>query len=88
MDSLITGHRIERRLACNWKVFWENYNECLHCPGLHPELCDMVPVYSRGIMAASEAPDFDAAAPATGPLKPGARSWTMSGAPCGLNFPT
>ena len=40
MDRLVTGHRIEPRyLACNWKVFWENYNECLHCPGIHPELC-------------------------------------------------
>jgi Rieske 2Fe-2S family protein len=22
----------------NWKVIAENYNECLHCPGVHPEL--------------------------------------------------
>ena len=44
------GHRppLETVLACNWKIFWENYNECLHCPGIHPELCDMVPVYRQG----------------------------------------
>ena len=51
MDSLITGHRMTSDLACNWKVFWENYNECLHCPGIHPELCDMVPIYGKGMMA-------------------------------------
>ncbi len=36
--DLSTGFRHSRDLACNWKVFWENYNECLHCPGIHPEL--------------------------------------------------
>ena len=55
MESLVTGHRWEVEIACNWKVFWENYSECLHCPGIHPELCAMVPVYGRGIMAANEA---------------------------------
>lgn len=30
----------ERRydVAANWKGIAENYNECLHCPGVHPEL--------------------------------------------------
>ena len=86
MDGLVTGHRHERLLACNWKVFWENYNECLHCPGIHPELCDMVPVYSKGIMSASEAIDWDGEKP-RGNLRAGAQSWTMSGAPCGPVFP-
>ena len=87
MQTLITGHRHERILACNWKVFWENYNECLHCPGIHPELCDMVPIYSRGIMSASEAPDWTPDTPRRPNLKPGAESWTMTGAPCGPTFP-
>jgi glycine betaine catabolism A len=33
--------RADRRLydvAANWKGIIENYNECLHCPGVHPEL--------------------------------------------------
>ncbi|MEJ7892795.1 MAG: aromatic ring-hydroxylating dioxygenase subunit alpha [Solirubrobacteraceae bacterium] len=25
-------------VAANWKVIAQNYNECLHCPGVHPEL--------------------------------------------------
>lgn len=80
--ALQTGHRITRDLACNWKVFWENYNECLHCPGIHPELCDMVPVYRHGVMSAAETTGFDGPA-----LKAGAQSWTMTGQPCGPVFP-
>ena len=83
MDSLVTGHRHERLLNCNWKVFWENYSECLHCPGIHPELCDMVPVYAKGIMALEEVPEPSE----TGTrLKAGAQTWTPSGAPCGPVF--
>lgn len=87
MADLVTGHTWVKELQCNWKVFWENYNECLHCPGIHPELSDMVPIYSKGYMAPNEAPDWrpdDAHAPA---LKSGAKSWTMNGAPCGPEFP-
>lgn len=88
MDSLVTGHRWETEIACNWKAFWENYSECLHCPGIHPELCDMVPIYSAGIMGPTEAPDWtpDTALPA-GNLKPGAQTWTPDGAVCGPVFP-
>jgi glycine betaine catabolism A len=86
LQSLVTGHRHTRTLNCNWKVFWENYNECLHCPGIHPELCDMVPIYSQGIMSPAEAPDW-VQGKSDGNLKPGAESWTMSGAPCGPVFP-
>ena len=25
-------------VGANWKAIAENYNECLHCPGVHPEL--------------------------------------------------
>ena len=66
MAGLVTGHRLETQLACNWKLFWENYNECLHCPGIHPELSDLVPVYRQGIMSPSEAADWtpDTARPA------------------------
>jgi Rieske 2Fe-2S family protein len=87
LDSLVTGHRLDSVLACNWKVFWENYNECLHCPGIHPELSDMVPIYRKGIMSAQEAPDWVPGAD-TGPvLKDGAQTWTMNGQPCGPEFP-
>jgi glycine betaine catabolism A len=87
MDSLVTGHRWESEIRCNWKAFWENYSECLHCPGIHPELCDLVPIYRTGVMAATEAlgwvPD---AAPAPSSLRSGAESWTMDGKACGPHF--
>ena len=86
MDELIVGHVFEKRLNCNWKVFWENYNECLHCPGVHPTLTQRVPVYRRGIMSSSEARDWDPSAPNEAALEAGAETWTVSGKPCGPVF--
>lgn len=88
MDSLVTGHRMTVDLACNWKVYWENYNECLHCPGVHPELCDLVPVYRQGIMAPNEDPTWTPGAKIKPALKAGAVSWTATGTACGPEFPT
>jgi len=34
-------------VAANWKVMLENYNECYHCAGVHPELCRVVPAFKR-----------------------------------------
>ena len=31
-------HRIEYDVATNWKLVVQNYNECLHCPVIHPLL--------------------------------------------------
>lgn len=87
MDSLVAGHRHEVELACNWKTFWENYSECLHCPGIHPELCDIVPVYGTGVMGQTEALGWTPDDPVRPNLKPGAQSWTLTGAPCGPVFP-
>ena len=87
MAGLITGHRLVKDLACNWKLFWENYNECLHCPGIHPELCDLVPVYAKGVVTLSELADWTPDAPRGHNLKAGASSWTASGKPCGPEFP-
>ncbi len=48
LEPLCVGRRIERTKASNWKIFWENYLECFHCPGVHPELCRIVPIFGRG----------------------------------------
>lgn len=87
MAELETGYRWQTEIACNWKTFWENYSECLHCPGIHPELCDMVPIYGRGIMGASEALDWRPEDPRQPSLRAGAWSWTADGALCGPAFP-
>jgi Rieske 2Fe-2S family protein len=38
MQDLRMVHRIEYAVATNWKLVVQNYNECLHCPVIHPLL--------------------------------------------------
>jgi Rieske 2Fe-2S family protein len=38
MQDLRLGHRIVYDVRANWKLIIQNYNECLHCPNLHPAL--------------------------------------------------
>ena len=38
MQDLRRVHRIEYDVAANWKLVVQNYNECLHCPIIHPML--------------------------------------------------
>ncbi len=38
VGELRVGHRIVYEVEANWKIVHDNYNECLHCPGVHPEL--------------------------------------------------
>jgi Rieske 2Fe-2S family protein len=38
MGDLRLGHRIVYDVGANWKLIIQNYNECLHCPNLHPAL--------------------------------------------------
>lgn len=84
LSEMRVGHTYSRVLDCNWKIFWENYNECLHCPNIHPELCELVPIYGRAIMARRDDPDWQAHADETTPrvsggLREGAETWSMDG---------
>lgn len=38
MQDLRLGRRIVYDVKANWKLIIQNYNECLHCPNLHPAL--------------------------------------------------
>jgi Rieske 2Fe-2S family protein len=38
VDALARAATLEYDVRANWKGIAENYNECLHCPGVHPEL--------------------------------------------------
>jgi Rieske 2Fe-2S family protein len=38
IGRLRRGARREYDVAANWKLIVQNYNECLHCPNLHPQL--------------------------------------------------
>jgi Rieske 2Fe-2S family protein len=35
-------------VRANWKILHDNFGECLHCPILHPELAELVPLYRTG----------------------------------------
>jgi Rieske 2Fe-2S family protein len=48
MDELRTARRTVTELAANWKILIENYNECLHCPTVHPELVAVAPAFKKG----------------------------------------
>jgi Rieske 2Fe-2S family protein len=45
LAELRIGHSIRYEVGANWKVLCENYNECYHCAGVHPELCEVVPAF-------------------------------------------
>lgn len=47
LAELRTAQRIVYEVDANWKVLLENYNECYHCGGVHPELCDIVPAFKK-----------------------------------------
>jgi Rieske 2Fe-2S family protein len=48
LDELRVGVRIVYEVEANWKIVVENYNECLHCPTVHPELVQVVPLFRFG----------------------------------------
>ncbi|HEV8019350.1 MAG TPA: aromatic ring-hydroxylating dioxygenase subunit alpha [Steroidobacteraceae bacterium] len=92
LGDLVVGQRLHKTIQCNWKVFWENYNECLHCPGVHPRLAQLVPIYGRALLERRDDPRWQDHAGDDDPkygggLRPGAESWTMDGKPVGVQFP-
>ena len=46
-DLALGGERVYE-VEANWKAIAENYNECLHCPGVHPEL-NALSAYDSGV---------------------------------------
>jgi Rieske 2Fe-2S family protein len=38
LNDLTRAAQLVYDVAANWKAIGENYSECLHCPGVHPEL--------------------------------------------------
>ncbi len=69
--NLVTARSIAYELACNWKLVFQNYSECYHCPVIHPQLAALSP-WDSG------ANDLGAGAILGGPMDLGASSATMS----------
>ena len=84
LETTKVAHHLDIELECNWKIFWENFDECYHCPGVHPELCQVVPTFGKGYSSPSENPEWqppdssntDYVEPR---LAPGAVTWSMDG---------
>ena len=49
LGNLKSGHVFHYDVKSNWKEIWENASECGHCPSVHPELCEVVPIYKTGL---------------------------------------
>ncbi|MGE5213847.1 MAG: aromatic ring-hydroxylating oxygenase subunit alpha [Nitrospirota bacterium] len=43
LASLRSAKRIEYDIKANWKLMFQNYSECYHCLGVHPELSKISP---------------------------------------------
>lgn len=91
LEDLIVGHAAVKTLHANWKLFWENFNECLHCPGVHPSLSQLVPIYGRGLIMEGDAPDWRQTADDPDPkyrggLRGGASTWSLDGQLTGIPF--
>jgi glycine betaine catabolism A len=92
LEQLVVGHRFTKLMDCNWKVFWENFNECLHCPGVHKHLSQLVPIYGRGLMGRYDDPEWerhagDHSPEYAGTLRAGAETWSADGRAHGPKFP-
>jgi Rieske 2Fe-2S family protein len=73
MQDLRIGVRLVYEVAANWKILVENYNECLHCPSVHPELVQVVPLFRFGEVWDDETRDGG------NDMVEGATSFTMQG---------
>jgi Rieske 2Fe-2S family protein len=80
LHDLRTAHTITYDVDANWKVILENYNECYHCGGVHPELCEVVPDFKQ---AGGSNLNWEDGIP----HRPGAYTFTKSGTTTRAPFP-
>src|ERR1051326_6241750 len=78
MAGLRAGHRVTYDVRANWKLVFQNYSECLHCPVIHPELSNVLP-YQSGANDLIEGPFLGGYMEIMAPNE----SATMSGRACG-----
>jgi glycine betaine catabolism A len=79
LPRLSTVRRIEYDVRANWKLILQNYNECLHCPTIHPELSTKLP-YTSGANDLIDGPFLGGYME----IKPPNESATMTGRACAL----
>jgi len=79
LPRLRPWRRIEYDVGANWKLLFQNYSECLHCPVIHPALTRLTP-YRSGENDLTEGPFLGGYMI----LADRGGSMTMSGRSCGL----
>ncbi len=79
LASLKVAHSTTYDVHANWKLVFQNYSECLHCPMIHPELSTVLP-YQSGANDLIEGPFLGGYMEITAPNA----SATMTGRACGL----
>jgi len=92
ISSLSIAHQFTTTLKCNWKIIWENFLECYHCPAIHRDLCNLVPIYQRTFMEREDERGWDQRKDLSDPkfgggLSKGNYSWTTDGQLHGKRFP-
>src|SRR5438874_13076233 len=80
MSILQPAKRIDYDVRANWKLMFENYSECYHCPGVHPQLQKVSP-YDSAENDLREGPFLGGFMK----INPG-KSLTMSGNACALEI--
>lgn len=80
-EQLSCQQTLEYEIAANWKVVLQNFNECYHCPRVHPALQKLT-------RATSARNDLAHGTILGGPmsLEPEAKSLTLDGHPVGEPF--
>ena len=46
IPKLVVEHHVVYDVRANWKLVFQNYSECLHCPTIHPKLASVLPYQS------------------------------------------
>jgi len=79
LPKLKSAKRIGYHVAANWKLIFENYSECYHCPLVHPTLAKLTP-YDQAENDLCEGPFLGGFMP----IRKNGGSLTMSGNSCAL----
>ena len=74
MGDLRRVHRVEYDVGANWKLIVQNYNECLHCPIIHPLLNRM-----HHYLQASNVPSTGTYCGGAMPFKEGVETLSIDG---------
>ncbi len=46
LSDCVVGAKLEYDVRANWKIIFQNYSECYHCPTVHPNLNRLTPYKS------------------------------------------